>query len=150
MTCKHEYSVGGLDAPGYCRMYCKKCGAWTDYGPSGNPLGTTFDGKKTWLTGPVIGRYPLRYEKEGCFIATAVYGDSNAPEVHVLRDFRDEILMNNFFGRKLVDVYYSGIGEKIGDFLEENIPSAIPIIKSGLNFIVKKQQERTHSKKQNK
>ena len=33
----------------------------------------------------------------GCFIATACYGDYNAPEVLALRYFRDNTLLKNFF-----------------------------------------------------
>ena len=42
----------------------------------------------------------------GCFIATAVYGDYFAPEVTILRRFRDEILSPFSLGRKLIHYYY--------------------------------------------
>jgi len=42
----------------------------------------------------------------GCYIATMVYGSYNAPEVMVLRRFRDEVLQQSAIGRKLVQVYY--------------------------------------------
>ena len=44
--------------------------------------------------------------KEGCFIATACYGDYNAEEVLVLRAYRDNILKQNYFGRLFIKVYY--------------------------------------------
>ena len=47
-----------------------------------------------------------KYGKEGCFIATAVYGDSEAPEVLVLRRFRDEELLRSAPGRRLTTMYY--------------------------------------------
>lgn len=43
----------------------------------------------------------------GCFIATACYGNYNAPEVIALRQFRDEKLLNTFFGIVFVKLYYS-------------------------------------------
>ena len=43
---------------------------------------------------------------EGCYIATAVYGSYYSPNVLVLRRFRDQCLMQNFFGRIFVKIYY--------------------------------------------
>lgn len=45
--------------------------------------------------------------KGACFVATACYGNYNAPEVIVLRKFRDDILLKSFFGRMFVKFYYS-------------------------------------------
>ena len=42
-----------------------------------------------------------------CFIATAVYGNTDCPEVLCLRIFRDEVLCSNKLGRVLVYIYYS-------------------------------------------
>lgn len=45
-------------------------------------------------------------KKEGCYIATAVYGSYDAPEVMTLRRFRDETLRNSAFGRWFIRTYY--------------------------------------------
>ncbi|MBR5566415.1 MAG: hypothetical protein IKW08_09705 [Roseburia sp.] len=44
---------------------------------------------------------------EGCYIATAVYGGYEQPQVLVLRKFRDEVLKKNFFGRLFIKIYYA-------------------------------------------
>jgi hypothetical protein len=41
-----------------------------------------------------------------CFIATAAYGSSMAPDVRYLRAFRDQYLLTNKFGRWFVEQYY--------------------------------------------
>lgn len=43
----------------------------------------------------------------GCYIATMVYGDYDAPEVLVLRKFRDEILQPTAPGRAFIKWYYT-------------------------------------------
>lgn len=45
-------------------------------------------------------------QSEGCYIATAVYGDYDAPEVLTLRMYRDVVLKNTLLGRIFVRVYY--------------------------------------------
>lgn len=51
-------------------------------------------------------------QTQGCFIATAVYGSYDCPEVLVLRRFRDEVLLKNLIGKSFVKFYY-----KIGPFI---------------------------------
>ncbi len=43
----------------------------------------------------------------GCFVATAAFGDFNAPEVFFLRSFRDEWLSQSALGRGFVRAYYA-------------------------------------------
>ena len=44
--------------------------------------------------------------KSGCFIATAVLGDPLQRDVFILRKFRDDILLNSFFGKIFIHTYY--------------------------------------------
>jgi len=48
----------------------------------------------------------VKDSNEGCFIATAVYGNYDAPEVLELRDFRDSLLKKFLVGRALIKMYY--------------------------------------------
>jgi len=43
---------------------------------------------------------------EGCFVATAAFGASWAPQVEVLRAFRDRALAPSALGRRLIRAYY--------------------------------------------
>jgi polyhydroxybutyrate depolymerase len=54
-----------------------------------------------------------------CFIATAAYGTSAAKPLDVLREFRDEVLLESTFGSRLVDLYYH-FSSPIADFVSED------------------------------
>ena len=49
----------------------------------------------------------LQKAKKGCYIATAVYGSYDCPEVRVLRRYRDEVLDSTPLGRALIRIYYA-------------------------------------------
>ena len=42
-----------------------------------------------------------------CFVATMVYGSCNAPEVLILRRFRDERLNKTYAGKIFIGIYYT-------------------------------------------
>lgn len=54
----------------------------------------------------------------GCFIATAVYGSSFAPEVLFLSDFRDKCLLKNSVGKWIVNFYYK-LSPPCADFITD-------------------------------
>jgi hypothetical protein len=71
-----------------------------------------------------------------CYIATAVYGDINAPEVCRLRRFRDESLNNSRFGRRLSALYYKH-SPSLAARLSPN--SAVSrVIRRALDFFVRR------------
>ncbi len=45
--------------------------------------------------------------KNGCYVATCVYGSYDCPEVWVLRRYRDNVLANRRVGRAFIKVYYA-------------------------------------------
>ncbi len=49
---------------------------------------------------------PPEPEKKGCYVATAVYGSYDCPEVWVLRRYRDYSLDKSFFGKLFIRTYY--------------------------------------------
>ncbi len=44
---------------------------------------------------------------DGCYVATAVYGSYDCPEVWTLRRFRDHTLAKTWYGRAFIGVYYA-------------------------------------------
>lgn len=50
---------------------------------------------------------PVQSGNGGCYIATAVYGSYDCPEVWTLRRFRDQYLQTRILGRLFVRVYYA-------------------------------------------
>ena len=50
---------------------------------------------------------PTESEKGGCYVATAVYGAYDCPEVWTLRRFRDDTLDRTWYGRAFIRAYYA-------------------------------------------
>lgn len=49
----------------------------------------------------------LHNSNEGCYIATAIYGSYDCPEVWTLRRYRDNVLDHTWYGRLFIRIYYS-------------------------------------------
>lgn len=84
-----------------------------------------------------------------CFIATAVYGDRNAPQVQTLRDFRDNVLIKSSIGKTITNFYYSGAGKRTADFIKRHLPSTIPIVRKGLDVLVERYSAKQREKNDN-
>lgn len=46
-------------------------------------------------------------KKSGCYVATAVYGSYDCPQVWTLRRFRDYMLAKTWYGRTFIHIYYA-------------------------------------------
>jgi hypothetical protein len=76
------------------------------------------DGELKDFSGVLFIQTPQK-PKSGCFIATACYGNYEATEVLVLRNYRDKVLLKNNFGKIAVDIYYF-ISPPIAKILEKS------------------------------
>ena len=50
---------------------------------------------------------PLKKQSSGCYVATAVYGNYDCPEVWTLRRYRDNVLDNSWYGKLFIRTYYA-------------------------------------------
>lgn len=50
---------------------------------------------------------PAQQKKSGCYVATAVYGSYDCPQVWTLRRYRDDILAQTWYGRAFIRTYYA-------------------------------------------
>lgn len=87
---------------------------------SGPPIAASKGHNPYWgaLAYLLLFDQPPQASAGGCYIATAVYQDYNAPEVVVLRNFRDATLLKTFWGRLFVKVYYH-FSPPIADWLKD-------------------------------
>lgn len=60
--------------------------------------------KDAELQAQAVRRY--NSSNNGCYIATAVYGSYDCPQVWTLRRYRDNVLRKNIFGRMFIKIYY--------------------------------------------
>lgn len=99
--------------------------------------GQVFIGQCSDLCCLFCGDYnPTKSKREGCFIATVVYSSYKAPEVLILRCFRDEILLPSKLGRIFVNFYYC-VSPLIAKLLRYNISLQNIVRKFVLQPIVK-------------
>jgi hypothetical protein len=72
-----------------------------------------------------------------CHVATDIYGNPNAWQLDVLRNFRDTALLNDRVGRAFVDFYYGPHGRRVAQFLREELPGGRPLVRAGLDVLVR-------------
>lgn len=69
--------------------------------------------------------------RAGCFIATAVYPDPDAPQLGALRRYRDQSLMTSAMGRFGVNLYYR-LSPPVADWLAQH-PRCAALVRRALN-----------------
>lgn len=73
-------------------------GSYSNYDEKGNRTGLSDPG--------FLGGYNHN-DNTGCYVATAVYGSYDCPEVWTLRRYRDNALATTWYGRIFIRIYYS-------------------------------------------
>lgn len=76
--------------------------------------------------------------KKSCFVATAACQSCDHPVVVDLRNFRDQYLTNNQYGRKFIMFYYK-YGPKMANVLKNNFTRifVLKFIIKPIHFIIK-------------
>jgi len=107
-------------------FYCCEICETRKYKSGQNQYGNvyTYQWYKSELRGPIIQKYnryveeikkydqsyipkPIKEKKKnGCYVATAVYGSYDCPQVWVLRRFRDDVLDERWYGKAFIKLYY--------------------------------------------
>lgn len=91
-----------------------------------SPVGSTYVRIRLLGTGWSNGG-EVRFDEIGfwppmggfCFIATTAYGTETASQLDILRDFRDQILLENALGSRFVEAYYR-VSPPVADFIAKN------------------------------
>lgn len=91
-------------------------------------------------------------DQEGCFIATACYGSALAPEVALLRTYRDAVLRQSRAGRAFIRLYYA-TSPPVAEFLRrhEQARRAVrvlilrPIVASVRRWTASRREARAHA-----
>ncbi|MCL2563811.1 MAG: ribosomal protein L7/L12 [Oscillospiraceae bacterium] len=86
------------------KMQLEEAGAMVQILSPGDPIQVNYAAKPN----PPASPSPAAGGKSGgCYVATAVYGSYDCPEVWVLRRFRDDVLAVTWYGRLFIRLYYA-------------------------------------------
>ncbi|MCD7812330.1 MAG: hypothetical protein LUG91_10920 [Ruminococcus sp.] len=111
-TARNQSTIGltitGPISPGKSENGCLGDNMWWNYSIRSISISHAvvqyMDGSEEKLTGSDIG---TSYEFNGCYVATAIYGSYDCPQVWTLRRYRDNTLAKTWYGRVFVRTYYA-------------------------------------------
>ena len=97
------------------KMICEEAGLplvtlWTNYGIKPDYISKRINEAIEQSKNPVRKAYPhdkKPEKKQGCYIATCIYGSYNCPQVWTLRRYRDNKLAKTLAGRLFIKMYYT-------------------------------------------
>jgi hypothetical protein len=118
--------IAGLE-PGV--TYYFACTAYSATGDESN-----FSGEIIYTSNTDSSKSSGNFVAIKCFIATAAFGSGLAPEVTVLREFRDRYLLTNRAGQAFVDWYYA-FSPPVASYIAEH-ESLKTAVRLGLTPIV--------------
>lgn len=97
---KNEFHYGGtIGSTKPCRLYI------TGFSSNGVIYNRA---PEDMIYGDVLSSKSTDFNKTGgCYIATAVYGSYDCPQVWTLRRYRDDILAKNWYGKMFIRAYYA-------------------------------------------
>lgn len=92
---------------------------WTSYGVQPDYIERRIMETLSSLPAERIHHFLPEKKRRGCYIATAVYGSYDCPQVWVLRRFRDQILEKYGWGRAFIRFYYA-VSPKMAVYFGKN------------------------------
>lgn len=95
-----------------------------------------------WNIHPLLNSYAPKQTK-GCYIATAIYGTYDCPELWVLRRYRDEALGTKWYGKLFIKLYYAVSPHMVKRF--GNKAWFVALWKNKLDIIVLRLKEKGYS-----
>jgi hypothetical protein len=80
-----------------------------EFGEASDRLAVIYPDYEPYETPSVtpVDHYSSNSSGGGCYVATAVYGSYDCPQVWTLRRFRDNTLANTWYGRAFIRTYYA-------------------------------------------
>jgi len=77
----------------------------------------------------------------GGIIAGSICGSVEARALDTMREYRDNVLLNNDSGRVGVELYYGKAGKMVSEFVQRRARFLIPVIRKGFDHLIREYEE---------